>query len=249
MASPHPRDAEALLCEIARCPEVATAIADHTHPCAEVVRFQDRIPVEFQPPTPWVGKLDEAPILFIGSNPNISGREHYPGVDASDAELVDFFDLAFEGERAQIQQGTRPLQADGRYAGSVQTWAGVRRRAEELLERRAIPGRDYAMTEIVHCRSHDETGVDRARNLCADRFLERTLAVSNARIVVGLGAHVRHWLRNRWKLEPTPVSSVAIRNGEQAGGLLAPFGQLRTEALRFGDARGVTAPSSRPTGA
>ena len=46
------------------------------------MRFQDRIAGEFQPPTPWVGRLSEAPILFIGSNPNISGTEHYPAAVA-----------------------------------------------------------------------------------------------------------------------------------------------------------------------
>jgi hypothetical protein len=36
-----------------------------------------------------------------------------------------------------------------------ETWAGVRGRAQELLES-PVSGRNYAMTEIVHCGSWDE---------------------------------------------------------------------------------------------
>ncbi|WP_196524075.1 hypothetical protein [Nostoc commune] len=35
----------------------------------------------------------------------------------------------------------------------------VRQRAIELLERDVIPGIDYAITEIVHCKSENEIGL------------------------------------------------------------------------------------------
>lgn len=82
MASPKERESQKLLCEVVRCRELSEATRNAAHPCSEIVRFQDRIDADFQPPTPWVGRLSEAPILFIGSNPNISGREHYP-IDTS----------------------------------------------------------------------------------------------------------------------------------------------------------------------
>jgi hypothetical protein len=155
--------------------------------------------------------LSEAPILFIGSNPNISGTEHYPAAGAEDQELIRFFDRAFEGEDAQIRDGIRPRKADGSYGGWVRTWAGVRGRARELLGRDPTPGRDYAMTEIVHCRSWNEIGVDEARDRCADLYLDRILEVSPATVIVGLGAHVNRWLRQRWELDKGYVSQVTIQ--------------------------------------
>ena len=199
-----------LLCEIVSCPEIAKAGGDDGHPCANIVSFQDRLPGPFQPPTPWVGRVSQAPIQFIGSNPNISGREHYPTTDWPEGDLIAFFDGAFEGKEAQIRDGIRPRKADGSYGGWVRTWAGVRGRARELLDREPVPGRDYAMTEIVHCRSWNEIGVEDARSHCADLYLERILEQSAARVVVGLGAHVGRWLQERWGLGEKRVSPLTI---------------------------------------
>jgi hypothetical protein len=74
-----------------------------------------------------------------------------------------------------------------------------------------MPGRDYAMTEIVHCRSWDEIGVDRARDRCADLYLDRILQVSPAKVIVGLGAHVNQWLTERWDLDGSRLSHVTIQ--------------------------------------
>ena len=204
-----------LLAEMVHCPHVDAAMADMEHPCASVVRFQERFEGPFQPPTPWVGHLSLAPILFIGSNPNISGREFYPTVDWQEQDLIDFFDAAFDGDEAQIKDGIRVRQANGEYTGWVRTWAGVRGRARELLQRDPRPGLDYALTEIVRCRSWDERGVDEARDICADLYLERTIALSPARVVVGLGSHVRGWLRERWDLGSQPVSELSLDGSQR----------------------------------
>lgn len=50
------------------------------------------------------------------------------------------------------------------------------------------------MTELVHCKSKDEEGVDQARTRCLDRWLEPVLASSSASILVLLGDHARHGL-------------------------------------------------------
>lgn len=52
---------------------------------------------------------------------------------------------------------------DGTHApGWVRFWAAVRARASELLGRSAIAGFDYAISEIVHCKSDSEVGVSAA---------------------------------------------------------------------------------------
>lgn len=123
-----------LLGEIVRCPEVVKAESDADHPCAKIVESQEHYPGDFQPPTPWVGKLSQTRILFIGSNPSIGGKEHYPTTDWSDRDLIDFFDDAFEGNHPQIKAGIYAPRADGSYSKGVRPWAGVRARAKELLE-------------------------------------------------------------------------------------------------------------------
>ena len=202
------QEAHQLLCEVVRCPAVDEAISDGEHPCATIVRFQDRFEGQFQPPTPWVGQLSQAPILFVGSNPNIGGDEFYPDTAWSDDELVDFFDHAFSGTSAQIKDGVHARQSNGGYGPFVRTWAGVRGGAKELLQREPTPGLDYAMTEVVRCRSWNEIGVGAARGYCADLYLERTIALSSARVIVALGSHVRSWLRHRWHLGREPVAEV-----------------------------------------
>ena len=202
------QEAHQLLCEVFRCHAVDEAMRDSEHPCATIVRFQDRFEGPFQPPTPWVGQLDQAPILFVGSNPNIGGDEFYPDTAWPDDDLVDFFDYAFSGENLQIKDGVHARQANGGYGPFVRTWAGVRGRAKELLQRNPQPGLDYAMTEVVRCRSWTEIGVGEARGHCADLYLERTIALSPARVIVALGSHVRGWLRHRWHLGPEPVAEV-----------------------------------------
>jgi uracil-DNA glycosylase len=77
----------------------------------------------------------------------------------------------------------------------VRFWSLVRRRAEELLGYAADPDRDYVMTEIVHCKSKGEVGVRSAAALCAERYLNRIVALSDARLIVVLGAKARDRLR------------------------------------------------------
>ena len=67
-------------------------------------------------------------------------------------------------------------------------WACVRRIACELLEREPTPGRDYALTEVVHCGSRNEHGVGAALEECTNRYLQRAVAVSAAKVIVLTGS-------------------------------------------------------------
>ncbi|MCF3607522.1 hypothetical protein L2E81_13290 [Planktothrix agardhii 1033] len=62
------------------------------------------------------------------------------------------------------------MQTDGTYSRVTQFWAAVRKRAIELLQRDVIPGFDYALTEIVHCKSHHEIGVEQAQEQCVQAY-------------------------------------------------------------------------------
>jgi hypothetical protein len=69
----------------------------------------------------------------------------------------------------------------------VPFWNICKRNVEFVLGREAVPGVDYAMTEVVHCKSRGEVGVAAARATCSEMWLERTLTVSPADVVVILG--------------------------------------------------------------
>jgi len=149
-------------------------------------------PEEHQVPEPWSGQLARAPILFVSSNPSISRSEDYPTWRWSDVEIADFFDNRFGGGRKRwVTDGARSLRADGTRSGSVAFWAGVRNRAGELLGRPAVPGEDYALVEVVRCKSTNERGVAEARRTCSELYLARTLEASGATVIVTLGEKAR----------------------------------------------------------
>jgi hypothetical protein len=110
----------------------------------------------------------------------------------SDAEITDFFENRFGGGRKPwVTDGARSLLADGSRSGSVSFWAGVRNRAGDLLGRSALPGEDYALVEVVRCKSANERGVAEARNTCAARYFRRTVEESGATVIVTLGEKAR----------------------------------------------------------
>jgi hypothetical protein len=49
------------------------------------------------------------------------------------------------------------------------------------------PGLDFALTEVVHCKSRNEVGVKEAQEFCSKRYLDRILSVSAAKVIVVFG--------------------------------------------------------------
>src|SRR5262249_50065955 len=78
-------------------------------------------------------------------------------------------------------------------------WQKVRKHAQLLLGDGAIAGRDYALTEVVHCRSADEEGVQAALEPCVERYLSKVLALSPATLIVVFGTVARDVMRERYK--------------------------------------------------
>jgi hypothetical protein len=142
---------------------------------------------------PWSGDLEQARILFISSNPSIGENEHFPTLDRtrwSDERVADFFKHRFGGGMVLWTNAAgKPMLRGGAYAtGSAAFWTKVRRRAAEILGKEdAAPGREFALTEIVRCKSKRQQGVPSASSVCAKRFLVKTLAASGATLFVVLG--------------------------------------------------------------
>ncbi|MDE2481307.1 MAG: GNAT family N-acetyltransferase [bacterium] len=174
---------------IARCANVATCLDTKLpHPCRAIVETQPE--GRFQLPEPWVGRIDVAPLLFVASNPSI-GDDAHALLSSSDDELWESHQLAFGGSRrAYILDGIRTTRPDGTPLKSVHYWASVRARARELFGLRDVrPGSDYALTEIVHCKSTKETGVAAAFETCRDAHLDAVLSVAAARVIVAMGRY------------------------------------------------------------
>lgn len=210
-----------LLNEIAHCPHVNFCIQNPLveHPCREIVFSQSfSILNEYQVPEPWSGRIEQAPILFLSSNPSISSVEDYPRWSWSDDAIDDFFNNRFGGGRkVWTLDGRKSLQKDGTYSGSVKFWSAVRQRAIELFQRNVSPGNDYAITEIVHCKSVSEIGVKKAQNHCVQNYLKKVLEISSARVVVVLGSSAREAMQAEFNI-PKDVSlfgSIAIGGREK----------------------------------
>lgn len=146
-----------LLIAITRCSHIDDARADPSHPCAAIVGDQEGDTAKFQVPEPWSGHIECVPILFVGSNPSISEDEVFPTSSWSEAKTKDFFQRRFDKDGSWAER--MPFK-------SVKYWTHVRERATELLERAAVEGRDFALTEVVHCKSRNQDGVKDALPVC-----------------------------------------------------------------------------------
>ncbi len=193
----------ALAEEIVRCPELLRCKEGAIgHACSTVVEVQSAVPLgQHQVPEPWVGHIESAPILFVSSNPSIDeDAEHAARWSWTTDELVEYFEGRFS-ERGDAPGGIRLRKPDGSPGQVVRFWVAVRARAAELLQREAVPGSDYALSEVVHCKSRSEIGVAEASAVCPARYLRRVLDVSGARVIVVLGRVAAAAVRNELGLD------------------------------------------------
>lgn len=186
-------DFRQLASAITSCPEIPRARMSANHPCAKIVGLQRED--AFQSPEPWRGHIETAPILFVSSNPSIGGEYTFPPSGWSDEQVVSYylgcFDHHVEGR----------YQVDERRFARVQFWREVRARASELLGRPAVQGEDFAITEVVHCKSTREQGVKEALELCVQRWMEPVIERCAAKVIVVLGSYARRVCSACWNLD------------------------------------------------
>jgi len=205
-------EAEALALEITSCNEIDSAIGDSTHPCHQVVSWQkEKWLLSIQSinespmhrPEAWTGNLTKAPIIFISSNPSFNKQENFPNWQASQwskSQILDFALNRFSGDFTRkygaTQSGTlancdKTIEKEGNLSQNrVRYWSWVRKLVSFVLDKpeaevSAID--DYVMTEIVHCKSEYEKGVISARKKCKDKYLERIITLSPARLIFVVG--------------------------------------------------------------
>jgi hypothetical protein len=144
-------------------------------------------------PEPWVGHLAEAPLLFVSSNPAGGGEPSSDPEDPSSASSDDVLlacqDGAFdEGQLPGIAEGEYLVDCHGTRGQWVRYWRWAKTCATDVFPKMPVPGRDYALTEVVHCGSPNEQGVWSALRTCTTRYLQPVLAASPADVVVVVGA-------------------------------------------------------------
>jgi hypothetical protein len=205
-------DAESLAFEISSCDEINPALVDKAHPCNQVVSWQkDKWSLNIQNiqespmhrPEAWTGNLTKAPIIFISSNPSFNPKENFPNWYVSQwnkSQIVDFALNRFSDQLNRSYGATqsnslmncdKTIEKDGQLSvNRVRYWSWVRKLVGYVLDKSeadvsAID--DYVMTEIVHCKSEYEKGVILARKKCKDKYLERIITLSPARLIFVVG--------------------------------------------------------------
>jgi hypothetical protein len=189
-----------LLLQIARCEFAVgdSARSETSHCCHKIVQLQPQN--AFQLPEPWSGQIDKAPILFISSNPSITQQEYYPDNTWRNENIIDFFQNRFttpNGPAAEL----KALFRDGNRARVNNYWAHARARTSEVLgkpKNGVKAGVDFALTEIVHCKSRNEVGVKEAREFCFDRYFNSVLSIAIAPVFIVYGKHAAKAMQNRF---------------------------------------------------
>lgn len=203
-----------LAMDIACCGDVDDALSDQLHPCSKIVHLQpgdtsresDR-----QRPEPWMGNLEQSLVLFISSNPSINDDEkpfgeNFPTFQWSDEDSAQFFvnrigdanDPMHVTFNHETKRNFITRAIDGEYRNGLKnpnkpqhTWSRIHERALELLGPTADPSQNYAITEIVHCKSRKEVGVKEASAFCIDQWMNPIMTVSPSRILIIVGGQVR----------------------------------------------------------
>lgn len=174
---PQPQPTAELLINIARCKGSSA--------CNDIIKTQRLCDKEFQVPEPWRGDIAKAKLLFVSSNPSVNHKDDSPTASCPDEEIVAYFQKGF------IPQFPKIAFKDGHISDHhVRFWASCRARAAELLNCKNVeikPGMDFAMTEVVHCKSTGERGVTKAMPECISRHFEATMMAAEASVIVVLG--------------------------------------------------------------
>ncbi|WP_053764629.1 hypothetical protein [Leptospirillum ferriphilum] len=209
-------DSKELLLSIAHCSEVKRFLAskDIIHPCSKIVLSQAS---PFQLPEPWNGNLVFAPILFISSNPSINEKEEYPDYSWEDSHIVSFFENRFQGDQTYDR---RVLLKSGEHSQKVKYWNELRIRTAEILQ--CAPeivefGKDFSITEVVHCKSRKNKGVKESLDICSQKYLKKILEVSGAKLLVILGKFARMGIKPLLVQEGLPSDQIFIKPSDFLG--------------------------------
>jgi hypothetical protein len=194
--------------KVSRCVNIPTSRTDKTNPCNQIMTLQQYGIDAWQVPEPWRGDIENAPLLFVSSNPSIDPLDDCPWNTGSDSEIINYYastSIAPQFPYSTFRNGWRSRRP-------VSFWSCIHARAQELYAmNQVIPGFDYALTEIVHCKSRDEFGVAKAASRCIELHLSNVLGLSRAIVVIALGQFAHEALNEHFRGIAIAGSRVSVQ--------------------------------------
>ncbi|KNY27871.1 hypothetical protein [Pseudobacteroides cellulosolvens] len=188
------KEARELLLNIARCQNVELYYKHSKCVCSEIIKTQNRKKEKFVLPEPWNGNLETAKVLVISSNPSFSDNEIFPKMDWHDEKIIDFFNNRFSSNYTYISKYNRVsiINLDGTHGKAEPFWGYIRNRIAELLYNNCSKlvkhGEDYCLTEIVHCKSKNENGLNCLTiSECYNKYFNKIISLSNCKVVIIVG--------------------------------------------------------------
>jgi len=119
----------------------------------------------------------------------------------SDESLIAAFDSAFDpGQIPGIEGATHLIDSKGNRSRAIRYLSWLWYTSRDLLERDPVPGNDYAATEVVHCGTSGEAGVEEAFQTCTTRYFERVVSASPAVVIICTGAWAARAFAERYSL-------------------------------------------------
>jgi hypothetical protein len=189
---PVPRHVLALALRISTCPLVERSRGELgiLEPCHDVVVLGNN-PLNAEhrrSPEPWIGHLAQARMLFVSSNPNGLDGSH----GASSASPTDDLGIVLETEFAFDRVAPTGASVQPKYVDPPRTsWEGALVCSRQVFGTEVRPGYDYAQTEVVHCGSEKQAGVEPALPVCVAMYLAQVLRAAAAPALVVVGAITR----------------------------------------------------------
>ena len=189
-------------------------------PCHSLYQSQHCANVHsFQIPEPWNGDIEKAKILFVGINPGFTPNELYPQL--SDPywtrsvflgrfiifnynEVEKFFEYRFNQFYVKYwntpQNKTRfsVRMTNSTYKNVHGFWNYLQNISTKLLGNNATPGKDYALTELVHCKSASIKHISpQCYDLCMNKHFNDILSLATEmEYLVIIGANTRKYVAN-----------------------------------------------------
>jgi hypothetical protein len=188
----------------------------NNYPCNSLYQSQNCAnDHDFQIPEPWNGDIWNAKILFVGINPGFTPNELYPqksnpywtkpalvgGVIFDKDKVEDFFENRFNQYYVKYwntpQKKTRfsVRMNSGTYKNVHGFWNYLQNISTKLLGK-ATPGKDYALTELVHCKSGSIEHINpQCYYSCMDKHFKDILSLAtNMEYLVIIGANTRKYV-------------------------------------------------------
>lgn len=182
---------------------------NHPSTCANVLTSQGAASKkDFHIPEPWNGDISSAKVLFVSINPGFTPHELYPrlgnpfwtsGPSFDTRKVEDFFEGRFDLVKPYVTYKTCghafKIMMEYNSPKSLRGfcfWRYVFGMANVLIPN-ADPLKDFAITELVHCKSKNVSFINsQCYKMCMDRHLNNIFSIaSNVKYVVFIGSSVR----------------------------------------------------------